>query len=81
IGAGGARLPLLQKNGIKKSKHIGGFPVRGLFLRCTNQEVIYRHHAKEYGKAAMGAPPMSGPHLDKRFVDGKRSLLFGPFVG
>ncbi len=81
IGAGGASLPLLQKTGIKQSKHIGGFPVSGLFLRCTNQEVIDRHHAKVYGKAAVGAPPMSVPHLDTRFVDGKRSLLFGPFAG
>ncbi|MDI1800568.1 malate:quinone oxidoreductase, partial [Staphylococcus aureus] len=46
-----------------------------------NQEVIDRHHAKVYGKAAVGAPPMSVPHLDTRFVDGKRSLLFGPFAG
>ena len=29
---------------------------------------------------AVGAPPMSVPHLDTRFVDGKRSLLFGPFA-
>ncbi|MBO1198678.1 malate dehydrogenase (quinone) [Staphylococcus simiae] len=81
IGAGGASLPLLQKTGIKESKHIGGFPVSGLFLRCTNPDVINRHHAKVYGKAAVGAPPMSVPHLDTRFVDGERSLLFGPFAG
>ncbi len=43
--------------------------------------MIDRHHAKVYGKAAVGAPPMSVPHLDTRFVDGKRSLLFGPFAG
>ncbi len=45
------------------------------------REVIDRHHAKVYGKAAVGTPPMSVPHLDTRFVDGKRSLLFGPFAG
>ncbi|HCG75357.1 MULTISPECIES: malate:quinone oxidoreductase [Staphylococcus] len=81
IGAGGASLPLLQKTGIKESKHIGGFPVSGLFLRCKNPDVIQRHYAKVYGKAEVGAPPMSVPHLDTRFVNGERSLLFGPFAG
>ncbi|MDS3989971.1 malate:quinone oxidoreductase [Staphylococcus capitis] len=81
IGAGGASLPLLQKTGIKESKHIGGFPVSGLFLRCINPDVIKQHHAKVYGKAEVGAPPMSVPHLDTRFVNGERSLLFGPFAG
>lgn len=81
IGAGGASLPLLQKTGIKQSKHIGGFPVSGLFLRCTNKDVIEKHHAKVYGKASVGAPPMSVPHLDTRFVNGECALLFGPFAG
>ncbi|MGH2134820.1 malate:quinone oxidoreductase, partial [Enterococcus faecalis] len=60
---------------------IGGFPVSGLFLRCTNKDVIEKHHAKVYGKASVGAPPMSVPHLDTRFVNGERALLFGPFAG
>ncbi len=81
IGAGGGSLPLLQKTGIPESKHIGGFPVSGLFLSCTNPEVIEKHHAKVYGKAKIGAPPMSVPHLDTRFIDGKKALLFGPFAG
>ncbi|BAC12902.1 malate:quinone oxidoreductase [Oceanobacillus iheyensis HTE831] len=81
IGAGGGSLPLLQKTGIKESKHIGGFPVSGLFMVCNNPEVIEQHHAKVYGKAKVGAPPMSVPHLDTRFIDGKKSLLFGPFAG
>jgi malate dehydrogenase (quinone) len=34
-----------------------------------------------YGKAAVGAPPMSVPHLDTRYIDGKKELLFGPFAG
>ena len=80
IGAGGASLPLLQRLGLN-NQNILVVSVSGLFLRCTNQEVIDRHHAKVYGKAAVGAPPMSVPHLDTRFVDGKRSLLFGPFAG
>ena len=30
---------------------------------------------------SVGAPPMSVPHLDTRFVNGERALLFGPFAG
>jgi malate dehydrogenase (quinone) len=81
IGAGGGSLPLLQKTGIPESKHIGGFPVSGLFLVCNNPEVVAQHHAKVYGKAKVGAPPMSVPHLDTRYIDNKKSLLFGPFAG
>ncbi|CDQ37962.1 malate dehydrogenase (quinone) [Virgibacillus salexigens] len=81
IGGGGGSLHLLQKTGIPESKHIGGFPVSGLFMVCNNQEVIAKHHAKVYGKAKVGAPPMSMPHLDTRFIDHEKSLLFGPFAG
>jgi len=81
IGAGGGSLPLLQKTGIPESKHIGGFPVSGLFLVCNDPEVAEQHHAKVYGKAKVGAPPMSVPHLDTRYIDNKKSLLFGPFAG
>ncbi|MDN3955830.1 malate:quinone oxidoreductase [Sporolactobacillus laevolacticus] len=81
IGGGGGSLPLLQKTGIPESKHIGGFPVSGLFMVCNNPEVVRQHHAKVYGKAKIGAPPMSVPHLDTRFIDNKQTLLFGPFAG
>ncbi|SOC08587.1 malate dehydrogenase (quinone) [Ureibacillus xyleni] len=81
LGAGGGSLELLQKSGIPEGKHIGGFPVSGLFLVCKNQEIVEQHHAKVYGKAAVGAPPMSVPHLDTRYIDNKKSLLFGPFAG
>ncbi|MRX54036.1 malate:quinone oxidoreductase [Bacillus sp. HMSC76G11] len=81
IGGGGGSLPLLQKTGIPESKHIGGFPVSGLFLVCKNPEVVAQHHAKVYGKAKVGAPPMSVPHLDTRYIDNKKTLLFGPFAG
>ncbi len=81
IGAGGGSLPLLQKTGIPESKHIGGFPVSGLFLVCNNPDVVKQHHAKVYGKAKVGAPPMSVPHLDTRYIENKKSLLFGPFAG
>jgi malate dehydrogenase (quinone) len=81
VGAGGASLPLLQKSKIQEGKGFGGFPVSGQFLVCDNPEIVASHHAKVYGKAAVGAPPMSVPHLDTRVIDGKLSLLFGPFAG
>lgn len=81
IGGGGGSLHLLQKSGIPEGKHIGGFPVSGIFMVCKNPEVVAQHHAKVYGKAKVGAPPMSVPHLDTRFIDNKKSLLFGPFAG
>lgn len=81
IGGGGGSLPLLQKTGIPESKHIGGFPVSGLFMVCNNPEIADKHHAKVYGKAKVGAPPMSVPHLDTRYIDNKKTLLFGPFAG
>lgn len=81
IGAGGASLPLLQKSGIPEARGYGGFPVSGIWLRCDNANVAARHHAKVYGKASVGSPPMSVPHLDSRTVNGKQSLLFGPFAG
>ncbi|PLR98491.1 malate:quinone oxidoreductase [Bacillus sp. T33-2] len=81
IGGGGGSLPLLQKTGIPESKHIGGFPVSGLFMVCNNPEVVEQHHAKLYGKAKVGAPPMSVPHLDTRYIDNQKALLFGPFAG
>lgn len=80
IGAGGAALPLLQKSGIPEAKNYAGFPVGGSFLVTENQEVVRRHLAKVYGKASVGAPPMSVPHLDTRVLDGKQVLLFGPFA-
>lgn len=81
IGAGGGSLPLLLKSGIPESKGYGGFPVSGQWLRCTNEEIIRQHEAKVYGAAAVGSPPMSVPHLDTRWIKGKRELLFGPYAG
>lgn len=81
LGAGGGALPLLQKSGIPEGKGIGGFPVSGIFLRCEDDGTVRRHNGKVYGKASVGAPPMSVPHLDSRYIDGKRSLLFGPYAG
>jgi len=81
LGAGGGALPLLQKSDIPESEGYGGFPVSGQWLVCSDTEVANQHHAKVYGKAAIGAPPMSVPHLDTRVINGKKALLFGPFAG
>jgi len=81
LGAGGGSLRLLQKSGIPEGRGYAGFPVSGVWLRCDNPEVSSRHDAKVYGKASVGSPPMSVPHLDTRHVEGKVSLLFGPYAG
>lgn len=81
LGAGGGALKLLQKSSVPESHGYGGFPVSGQWLVCNNPQVIQRHNSKVYGKAPLGAPPMSVPHLDMRMIDGKPALLFGPYAG
>jgi malate dehydrogenase (quinone) len=81
IGAGGGALELLEKSKIPEGHGYAGFPVSGIWLRCDDDQVSARHHAKVYGKASEGSPPMSVPHLDTRIIGGKRSLLFGPYAG
>ena len=81
LGAGGGALSLLQKSGIPEGLSYAGFPVSGKWLICEEEKSTKAHNAKVYGNAAVGAPPMSVPHLDTRWIDGKRSLLFGPFAG
>src|SRR5450830_49186 len=80
IGAGGGALHLLQKSGIPEAKDYAAFPVGGSFLVTDNPTIAEQHLAKAYGKASVGAPPMSVPHLDTRVLDGKRVILFGPFA-
>jgi len=81
LGAGGGALPLLLKSGVPEAQGYAGFPVSGQWLTCSNPEVIARHRAKVYGKASLGAPPMSVPHLDTRMIQGAPALLFGPYAG
>lgn len=81
IGAGGASILLLEKSGIPEGKAYGGFPVSGQWLVCEDEKLAEKHFAKVYGLASVGAPPMSVPHLDTRYVNGKKSLLFGPYAG
>ena len=80
VGAGGGSLPLLQKSGIKEAKGLGGFPIGGQWLVCDNPEIVAKHQAKVYGQALDAAPTMAVPHLDTRILDGKKTLLFGPFA-
>jgi malate dehydrogenase (quinone) len=81
VGAGGGALALLQHAGIPEVEGFGGFPISGQFLKTSNPKLVAQHNAKVYGKASVGAPPMSVPHLDTRIVDGEASLLFGPYAG
>ncbi|MFN8613187.1 MAG: malate dehydrogenase (quinone) [Vulcanimicrobiota bacterium] len=81
LGAGGGTLALLQKSDIEEARGFAGFPVSGEFLHCDDPEICARHEAKVYGKAGAGTPPMSVPHLDRRHIEGKTSLLFGPYAG
>jgi malate dehydrogenase (quinone) len=81
LGAGGGALTLLQQSGIPEANGYGGFPVSGQWLICNNESLINTHHAKVYSQAAVGAPPMSVPHLDTRMIQGKPALLFGPYAG
>lgn len=81
LGAGGGALPLLQKSGIDEAHGYGGFPVSGQWLVCQHPEIVEQHRSKVYGKAPVGAPPMSVPHLDTRIINGKPALLFGPYAG
>ncbi|MBS0630686.1 MAG: malate dehydrogenase (quinone) [Verrucomicrobia bacterium] len=80
VGAGGGSLKLLQKSGIPASKGLGGFPIGGQWLVCDNPAIVAQHQAKVYGQPLDAAPTMAVPHLDTRILDGKKTLLFGPFA-
>jgi malate dehydrogenase (quinone) len=80
VGAGGGSLKLLQKAGIPEAKGLGGFPIGGQWLICENPEIVEKHEAKVYGQPLDSAPTMAVPHLDTRILDGKKTLLFGPFA-
>lgn len=80
IGAGGGSLPLLQKAGVSEIKGYGGFPIGGQWLICEKPEIVEKHEAKVYGLSPGAAPTMAVPHLDSRFLEGKKALLFGPYA-
>ena len=81
LGAGGKTINFLQKSKIPEAKMYGGFPVSGKWLICEEKSLTEKHNAKVYGKADIGSPPMSVPHLDTRWIEGKKFLLYGPFAG
>lgn len=80
VGAGGMALRLLQSAAIPEVRGYAVLPVGAAFLRCSDPDVARRLDAKVYGQADIGAPPMSVPHLDRRYVDGGDHLLFGPYA-
>jgi malate dehydrogenase (quinone) len=80
VGAGGGSILLLQKAGLPEAKGLGGFPIGGHWLMCDDPAIVARHQAKVYGQNLPEAPTMAVPHLDTRILDGKKTLLFGPFA-
>ncbi|MHA7662102.1 malate dehydrogenase (quinone) [Mycolicibacterium sp. HS_4_1] len=80
VGAGGFALRLLQRAHLPEVRGYGVLPVGAAFLRCSQPDVVAQHDAKVYGQAAIGAPPMSVPHLDKRVIAGEDYLMFGPYA-
>ena len=80
VGAGGGSSLLLQKAGLPEAKGLGGFPIGGHWLGCDDPAIVSRHQAKVYGQNLPEAPTMAVPHLDQRILDGKKTLLFGPFA-
>lgn len=80
VGAGGGTLPLLQSAQIPETRRYGAFPISGQFLRTDQPELVAAHRGKVYGHAEPDAPALSVPHLDLRVLDGRESLLFGPFA-
>jgi malate dehydrogenase (quinone) len=80
VGAGGGSLRLLQLAGLPEARGLGGFPIGGHWLVCDQPEIVARHQAKVYGQNLPEAPTMAVPHLDTRILDGKKTLLFGPFA-
>ncbi|WP_076478429.1 malate dehydrogenase (quinone) [Williamsia sterculiae] len=80
VGAGGHALRLLQRAHLPEVRGYAVLPVGAAFLRCSDPTVVSRHRSKVYGQAAVGAPPMSVPHLDRRVVDGTPHLMFGPYA-
>ncbi|MBN4926645.1 malate:quinone oxidoreductase [Hoyosella rhizosphaerae] len=80
VGAGGMALRLLQRARLPEVRGYAVLPVGAAFFRCSEPDVVARHEGKVYGQAAIGAPPMSVPHLDKRFINGAEHLMFGPYA-
>lgn len=80
-GAGGWALKMLQRAGLPEVEGYALFPVSGAFLNTTDPGIVNAHKVKVYGKAKVGAPPMSNPHMDARVINTNRSVLFGPYAG
>lgn len=80
VGAGGGTVRLLQTTGLNEAMGLGGFPIGGQWLVCDRPDLANRHTSKVYGMTPPSAPSLGGPHLDVRWIQGKRQLMFGPFA-
>ena len=80
VGAGGGSLPLLQSTGLADVAGLAGFPIGGQWLVCDDPAICSRHTAKVYGATPPSAPSLGAGHLDVRWLDGQKRLLFGPYA-
>ena len=76
-----ARCRCCRNPASRKAAAMAAFRSAASGCAATIPAISKRHHAKVYGKAAVGSPPMSVPHLDTRIIGGQHSLLFGPYAG
>ena len=79
VGAGGYALPLLQKSGIDEIRGFGGFPSPASGCAAPTPR-----RSPATTRRSTARPPWSSaderPHLDTRYVGGKRALMFGPYA-
>jgi malate dehydrogenase (quinone) len=80
VGAGGGTLSLLQSTGLPEAADLACFPIGGQWLVCDDPAVTGRHLAKVYGATPPSSPSLGAGHLDVRWLEGRRHLLFGPFA-
>jgi len=80
VGVGGGSWASRQEAGIGEARGLGGFPRGGQWLVCDRPDIVEQHQAKIYGRSPGAAPSMAVPHLDTRIIDGKKSILFGPYA-
>lgn len=80
LGAGGGTLPLLQSTGLPEVRGLGCFPIGGQWLTCEHPAVVDRHRVKAYGAVPPASPSLGAGHLDRRRLDGREVLMFGPFA-
>jgi malate dehydrogenase (quinone) len=76
IGAGGGSLPLLEKQMFQKER-FWQFPRKGNGSNVSIRTLLQSTNQETYSKA-VGAPPMSVPHIDSRMIKEKTAVVW-PF--